>query len=402
MQKDIVMTRCDRSTASLRAAALVAALALLASACGTESQPAAAAPEERPIVLGPRDVAAATRTAISAGIVLTGSLNPYRQVDVRAQVPGVVGGMSVDRGESVRAGQVMATIEAAGIRSQAASADAQIAGAQSAVALARRQLESSEMLYERGAVSRLEFETARTQLEAAEAQLAATRAQAASARESAARTAIEAPIDGQISRRSVSEGEAVLPGQTLFTIVNTSLLELAGQAPVDEAARVKVGMPVEFTLDAYPDRTFRGSVARVDPTADPATRQVGVFVQLPNADHQLVGGLFATGRILTGSERQAIVVPEDALRSGGSSSYVWTIRDDAVTRTVVETGTRDRGRGLVEITSGLAEGAQVITGPGDIREGARVEIQLPRSRAVPPDPAATTSAAAEHRKGGRA
>jgi len=373
-----------------RMAAGVAITALLSVGCGQQPE-LAAEPEERPIVLGSRDVATATRTPISTGIVLTGSLNPYRQVDVRAQVPGVVTGVTVDRGDAVREGRVMAAIEARGIQSQAASAEAQVAGAQSNVALARRQLESAQMLFERGGVSELEYETAQTQLEAAEAQLAATRAQAASARETAARTSIEAPIAGQISRRSVSEGEAVQPGQTLFTIVDTTVLELAGQAPVDEAAHVRVGQPVEFTLDAYPDRMFRGSVARIDPTADPATRQVGVFVRLANGDRQLVGGLFATGRILTGLERDAVVVPEDAVRTSGDSSFVWTIRDDTVSRTSVEIGTRDRSRGLVEIVSGVDEGARVITGPGQMRDGARVELAASGAGPVVPGAAATTS-----------
>jgi multidrug efflux pump subunit AcrA (membrane-fusion protein) len=240
---------------------VVTLTALLVAACGAPAGPVVE-PEARAIVLGPRDVATATRTSMSSGIVLTGSLNPYRQVDVRVQVPGVVTAMQVDRGDPVREGQMMATIEAQGIRSQAASADAQIAGAQSNVALARRQLESAEMLFTRGAVSALDFQTAQSQLEAAEAQLAATRAQATGARESAARTVIEAPIAGQISRRSVSEGEAVQPGQTLFTIVNTSSLELAGQAPVEEAARVKVGQAVVPRIG----RTYRSGGGSGDPS----------------------------------------------------------------------------------------------------------------------------------------
>ena len=367
---------------TLHASAVLLATAL-AGACG-EGEPTVTATIERTVTLGSRDVATAERLTISSGIVLTGSLNPYQEVEVRAQVPGVVSGLRVDRGQSVRRGQRLATIEAQGIRSQAASADAQIAGAESNLALARRRFESAEMLFKREAVSELDYQTARSQLEAAEAQLAATRAQAASARENAARTTIEAPIGGQISSRSVSEGEAVQPGQTLFTVVNTEYLELAGQVPVDKSINVRVGQPVEFTLDAYPGQTFRGSVARIDPTADPGTRQVGVFVRLPNQSRRLVGGLFATGRILTGTEREAIAVPVDAIRGTADERFVWTVNNNVLRRVPVQIGDRDEAKGVVEVVSGLAAGATVVIGPGEMNEGARVTISSPQSGAPAP------------------
>jgi len=363
--------------------AAIAAALLVTSACGGAQAPPPP-PADTTLTLGPLDVARAERTTISSGIVLTGSLNPYQEVEVRAQVPGVVTDMRVDRGQPAKKGQQMATIQAQGIRSQAASADAQIAGAESNVSLARRRFESADMLFKRGAVAELDYEAAKSQLEAAEAQLAATRAQAAGSRESAARTTIEAPIDGDVSRRSVSEGEAVQPGQTLFTLVNTDYLELAGQVPVDAAVRVRVGQPVEFTLDAYPDQLFRGAVARIDPTADPATRQVGIFVRLPNQSRKLVGGLFATGRILTGSDRDAIVVPLDAVRGSGDARYVWAIEDGTLRRVPVELGIRDEAKGVVEVTSDLSAGTVVVIGPGEMREDARVTITSPQSGRLQP------------------
>lgn len=364
--------------ASRPGAGLLAVTALALAACGSEPAPPPAV--DHAVTLSPRDVATAERRVLGAGVVLTGSLNPYQEVEVRAQVPGVTGGLRVDRGQSVRKGQLLATIEAQGIRSQAASANAQIAGAESNLALARRRFESAEMLFKKQAVSELDFETARSQLEAAEAQLAATRAQAAGSRENAARTSIQAPLTGQVSRRHVSEGEAVQPGQTLFTLVNTAVLELAGQVPVDEAARLRVGMPVEFRLDAYPDREFRGSVARIDPTADPATRQIGVFVRLPNTNHALVGGLFATGRILTGSEREVVVVPVDAVRGAEGDRFVWKIDGQALVRTPVTTGARDDASGVIEISAGLDRGDIVVVGPGELREGLRVTVTAPAAR----------------------
>jgi RND family efflux transporter MFP subunit len=318
-------------------------------------------------------VVASTET-VEAGTVVTGTLEPYRVVDIRAQVPGVLTNLRVDRGDAVREGQTLARIEAQGIVGQAASARAAVASAEAAVALALRQLESARKLHGAGAMSEIEFRQAEAAYEASQAQLAAAKAQALGANESARRATVTAPISGEISRRPVSEGEAVNPGESLLTVVNSSILELAGQVPVDRAVGIRAGMPVEFTVDAYPARTFRGSVARVEPTADPSSRQVGVFVRLPNSDRSLVGGVFATGRILTGGDRSVVVVPTPSVRGTAESPFVWVIRDGAAVKSPVTTGARDERRGVVEVVAGLSGGETVIVAPGEITEGARVEV----------------------------
>src|SRR5690606_13763425 len=127
--------------------------------------------------------------------VLTGSLMPYRMVPVKAQVAGTVSEVRVDRGTRVRKGQVLATIDAEGIRGQAAAAEANLA-------LATQRLESARILHEAGAMSDIDFNAAKAGYEAA-------RAQAAAAAEQAVNTTIVAPIDGVVSVRQVETGEAV-------------------------------------------------------------------------------------------------------------------------------------------------------------------------------------------------
>ncbi len=329
---------------------------------------------EEVVVLGPRDVQPVQRAEINSTVVLTGSLDPYRVVEVRAQVPGTVTAIRVDEGDAVRQGQVMATIQAEGIRSQAAGARAGAAAAEANLALARQQLESARMLYEAGAMSEIDFRSAQAAYEAAVAQLAAAQAQAAGASETASRATITAPISGEVSERVVSQGEAVSPGQSLFTVVNSQILELQGQIPVEQATLVRPGQPVEFTVDAYPGRTFGGEVARVDPTADPATRQVGVYMRLANQDRGLVGGLFATGRIMLSTNETGLVVPTAAVRQAGAESFVWVVEDGRIERRPVTIGARDESRGVVGITQGLTGGEQVVVAPGELEEGMAVRL----------------------------
>jgi membrane fusion protein, multidrug efflux system len=320
------------------------------------------------------DVALAQVTSLSGGIVLTGTLNPERTVEVRAQIPGVVTRLAVDRGDPVGAGQLIAVIEAEGIRSAAAGAQAQIAAANAALALARQRLESAKKLYAKGAISQIDLQTAEAGFEAAQAQQAAALAQSAAAGESARRANVLSPLAGEVSNRMVSQGEAVNPGQPLVSVVNTLSLELAGQVPVQAAARVSRGQKVEFTLDAYPGQVFSGTVARVDPTADPATRQVGVYLRLPNPNRRIVGGVFARGLVITNAADSALAVPASAVRTENNGTYVWMIQGNRLTKRAVVTGATEPRTGLIEIVSGLAAGDRVLVAPGTVQEGTVVQF----------------------------
>jgi RND family efflux transporter MFP subunit len=362
-------------TMSMKRTAL-ATLALVA-ACGGDDAPArrdsaAGVAVAAPVVLGAQDIATATTRAISSAIVVSGNLDPADVVQVRAQIPGTVQGVRVDRGSTVRRGGVLAVIEAAGVRSQAAAARAQ-------ESVARQRLEASKRLYEAGAISAIEYQSAEASYEAA-------RAASAAASESASRATITSPINGVISARFVSGGEAVNPGAQLFTVVNAAELELAGRVGVQDAARVRAGQPVIFTLDAFPNQVFRGRVARVDPTADPGTRQVGVYVRLANPGNRIVGGQYARGRIETGATQNAVVIPEAAVTArSGTSAAVFVLTGNRVVRRAVTLGERDEATGLIAVVSGVQNGERVLLNPTpEIGDGTVVSIA---AETAPPDTA---------------
>ncbi|HEU4561588.1 MAG TPA: efflux RND transporter periplasmic adaptor subunit [Longimicrobium sp.] len=373
----VMKIELPRGRSIARAAVGTGMIALLAACGGSAPEEArgetpAAAPQ---LALAPTDVATATATELQGGVALTGSLEPYRVVEVKAQVPGVVQGLAVDRGSAVREGQVLARIEAQGIQSQAGGAAAQVAAAQAALAQANRQLESARTLRDAGAMSEISYRAAETQVAAARAQLAGARAAAAGAGEQAARTRVVAPFTGRVSARQVQSGEAVNVGAAIVTVVDSRQLELKGQVPVEQAAAVREGQPVEFTLNSQPGKTYSGTVSRVDPVADPGTRQVGVTLRLPNPDGGLIGGLFANGRVLTGTTRTAVTVPAAAVRTAGEESFVWVVKNGRAERRVITVGERDDARGVVAVAAGLSAGEQVVAVPGEIEEGARVTVR---------------------------
>ena len=375
---------------------LVRLLPLLAlgalAACGDSETAQGAVAEPQPVVLGAADVATARLASLQTGPTLTGSLQPADVVELKAQIAGTISDLRVDRGSSVREGQVLARIEAAGIRSQAAGARAAVAAAQANLAVARQQLEAARTLQAAGAMSEIDLRSAEAGYEAAEAQLAAARAQAASAGEAAGHATVRSPITGVVSARDIEEGESVSPGTELLTVVNSSRLELAGQVPVQQAAQVRVGQPVRFTLDAYPGRDFRGTVARMDPTADPSTRQVGIYVQMPNPGREIIGGQFARGRVL-GDTRETVVVPESAVRQEGQERYVFVIENGRIARRTVVVVGRDDATGEVGITSGVQAGEQVVSAAGaTIAPGTAVTVAADAAPSAPADAGAAGAA----------
>src|SRR5688572_5625959 len=357
---------------TIRAALLPGLLIGIAACNQGESQTAEEAP--RVVQLSETDVATAATSAVASSIVLTGSLQPALIVRINAQAPGNIMNIRVDRGVRVGAGQPLATITAAGIRGQAEGARAMVAAAEANLAVARQRLESARTLRQAGAMSALDFQAAEAAFKAAEAQVAAANAQAAGAVEAAQRATVTSPIAGVIGSRMVNDGEAVTPGQELFTVVQSSVLELSGQVPVDAASRIRQGQPVVFTLEAHPGSEYKGAVARIEPMANPDTRQVGVYLQMRNPGN-LIGGQFATGRILGERMDTAVVIPETAVSRNGAEATVLVIENNKVVRRGVTLGANNPGDGTIAILSGLKAGERVIArASAAIEEGATVQI----------------------------
>ena len=359
------------ATRTVYTALLVCCVSLWLTACGTKGPDAA--PAAVPIVLSARDVAVAVIADMGATITVSGSLDPADAVKVRAQAAGNIRGLSADRGSQVAKGDVLARIEARGVTSQAEGARAAVVSAEAGVSVAKQRLDATRMLLDAGATSQIELKVAQAGYDAAMAQLAVARVQVAATGEAASRTSIVAPLDGWVSERKVDEGEAVKSDDHVLTIVDTRMLELAGRIGALDAGRVRPGQAVTFMIDAAPGQGFSGTVARVDPVADPATRQVGVFVHLPNAERRVVAGQFARGRIHVGAAQRSVVVLAAAVRQGATDQYVLVVDGNTVHRRVVTTGARDDDTGMIAIVTGLKAGERVIVAGGaEIADGATV------------------------------
>jgi RND family efflux transporter MFP subunit len=357
------------------AGALVLLGALLSGACGGASPEAGTTPAAGSSVvqLAPEHVTKARLGRLSSGPIISGQLTPARQATVRAQVGGSLVELSVDRGHAVSAGQVVARIAARDLEAGHASAEAAVTSAQTALSVARSEADRTRALVTGGAVAARELEQAQNAVSVAEAQLAAATAHERSAWQQLDDTSVRAPFAGVVSARPASIGDVVAPGSEILTIIDPSSMRLEALVPSDQLADVTRGAAVTFTIRGVPG-TFTGTVDRLDSQADPVTRQVAVFVSLPNTGGALIAGLFGEGRIETAS-REGVIVPAGAVNETGVAPFVTRIRGGLAERVVVSLGVRQTETEEVEVLDGVAAGDVLIVGSAmGVAPGTRVAV----------------------------
>lgn len=345
----------------------------VAPACRGEEPP----PEPGPVEIAPENIAIARRTTIETGPYISGALRPQREAVLRAELAGQVAATYAEKGDIVSAGQLLARLEVAELRDAHASARRAVATAEQAATFARRNVRRAEVLYEAGGIALRDVEAARLELANAEAQLAEARSALAQVEERLADTEIRAPFDGRVAERHVGAGDVVQPGMDLFTVIDPTTMRLEAQLPADALGAARVGAPVRFRVRGYPELTFAGTVSRVGPAADSATRQIEVVVTIPNADGGLVAQLFADGRVES-EIREGIVIPEDAVDESGAAPSVLVVRGGRAVRVDIVLGLRDERAEIVEVTAGLVDGDTVLVGTARaVTEGTPVVVGRP-------------------------
>jgi membrane fusion protein (multidrug efflux system) len=190
-----------------------------------------------------------------------------------------------------------------------------------------------------------------------------------------------APLSGVVAKRHVQPGEKVAFDAPLLTVVDLAKMELQAMVPANDIPEISGGMAVELTIDGFGDRRFRGSVERINPTTEAGTRAILVFVQIPNPDAALKGGMFATGRIKLAAGTQVATLPSIAVRSEAGQTFVWTIDGGKVARRNVSIGRRDETTARVELKTVLPEGTQVLAARFDnLKDGLPAIIRPPASQ----------------------
>ena len=319
---------------------------------------------------------------IMNSITATGTIEPVTSVTVGTQVSGIVSKLYVDYNSVVKKGQVIAELDKTNLMSQLNTAKTQLATAQSQLNYQTTNFNRYKTLYQKGLVAADEYDNAKLSYTQAKEQVASAKEEVQRAQTNLGYATITSPIDGVVLSKSVEEGQTVAASFStpeLFKIAQ-DLTNMQVVADVDEAdiGDVKEGERVSFTVDAYPDDTFEGTVKQVRQEATTTNNVVTyeVVISAPNADLKLKPGLTANVTIYTAERKGVLSVQSKALRftpqketvgkmkivdqTGNAKNKVWTIEGNNIVAHKVNIGMTDGTN--TQILNGISAGTKVVTG----------------------------------------
>jgi membrane fusion protein (multidrug efflux system) len=360
----------------LRTSLIVLALASALAACGKHGPDAAKPDAAKPVQLlvSSADLMTVQSNALASGPVITGSIQPERRADLRAEVSAIVLQVLKENGDPVKRGDVLVKLDETSIRDSLMSAEEATRAATQAQEQSQRALERLKTLRASGMTSAQALDDAEVRRNSAQSEVSAARSRLAAARQQVGRTVVRAPFDGIVSDRKVSNGDTAAIGKELLKVIDPSSMRFEGKVSADKIAAVKVGQPVMFRVNGYGEQQFSGAVKRIDPSANDVTRQVEVLVGFTSPARPSVAGLYAEGRV-DAEVSDVLTLPESAIVKAGDRSFAWKLKGNALAKADLAVGTRDPRTGNYEIKGGLAAGDTVLRHPGSsLKDGQKVEM----------------------------
>jgi len=329
--------------------------------------------------------------ALEQALPLTGSLAPLTEANVKAKVAGELVAVTVREGESVKKGQILATIDLTEVEAKVAAREADVAAAKAQLVWAEKNRNQQRALLEKSFISQSAFDNIQSNYEVAVAKLRAAEADLVVARKSAGDAVLVAPFSGIVSLRHAQPGERVSLDAKVVSIVDLSRLQLEASVPPAAIGQVKVGQPINFRVEGFGEREFAGRIERINPSATAGTRSISVYATIDNSEGLLRGGMFAQGALTLSRIEKTLAVPASAVREEIGQTFVYAIVDGVVRRRNVKVGTPDTS-GRVQVFDGLAAGDRIVRANlGSLREGAVARLSGPQ----PDAPAAAASASAK-------
>jgi len=295
-------------------------------------------------------------------ISAVGSLRAVRGADLAAEIAGIVDWIGFDSGATVPAGAIL-------VKLRANDDPAKLAELQAAAELAATNLARDQKQLHAQAVSQATIDADESHLRAARAQVAAQQALMEE-------KILRAPFAGKLGLRQVDEGQYLPAGTTIVTLQALDPIFVDFYVPQQAIPSIAAGATVQVSLDAFPGRVFPAHITAVSPKLDAASRMAQVRAELPNADHALLPGMFATVSIDTGAVRTYMTIPNAAIVYNPYGSSVYVVSDSkpqTVRQAIVKTGAT-RGD-QVAVLDGLHDGDVVVTaGQLKLHRGSTVVV----------------------------
>ena len=361
--------------AALAVALLAAGIARALESRKAKQAAAALAAQPAPsiIELAPSDVITVKTVKLSQGLAISGALKAVNSAIIKARVPGELQGLTVREGDLVKAGQVVARVDATEYASRVRQAQEQADAARAQIDIAQRQFDNNRALVQQGFISKTALDTSSSNLVAAQANHKAAIASVEVARKSVDDTVLRSPISGIVSQRLAQPGERIGVDARVLEVVDLSRIELEAAISAADSVGVVVGQTAQLQIEGARQNVM-ATVVRINPSAQAGSRSVLVYLAIANPAG-LRQGLFAQGTLGT-AQQSVLAVPLSAVRTDKPAPYIQTVEGGKVTQRTVELGPRGDagGEAMVGIT-GVAENLAVIRGSvGALRAGTAVKF----------------------------
>jgi HlyD family secretion protein len=373
----------------------------------------------------PVQVTPVIRQSLTYSLVASGDISPLMQVELSPKVSGYLEKISVQIGDSVRQGQVIAQIDRAEFVQKVREVEAKVAQAkaaadeleagtrsedirqaeeavkqaQSRYDNAKTTRERMDALYSRQIISKKDFDNADTECAVCEAQLSSNQEKLKQLKEGARRevregsrakvmemeailaqeqirlqnTQIVAPFAGEIVRRNVDSGALISSSTPVVTLIHLETLKVVANVLEKDVSLVKPGMKAKILTEAYPEKPFEGTVVRINKALELATRTLQAEINIPNPGHLLKPGMFAKIEMILEEKPDALTVPKEAVLKSEGKEFVFTVEGNQAFRKPVLTGIERED--LIEIVEGVKEGDKIVVrGQESLRDRSTIRV----------------------------
>jgi len=351
---------------------------------------------KKPIEQPPQGVQAETvsyQRGDSADLRFSAVVMPDVEAPLAFRVPGYVVSLKQVRGQDgrmrdiaegdhVSRGSILVQIRTAEYQDKVHQFSSQAEAAEAAALKAKLDYERATRLFEAQSITKPEFDSAKAQFDATQAEVRAAHAGTSEAQVALRDTSLVAPFDGDIVKKSVDLGSFVGPGLTLFALANTDTVKITVGVPDTTVPSIKLGQPVQVTVDAFPDRTFGAHISRISSAADATTKNFEVEVAIPNREHLLKAGMIGSlqlASVALPEQKTSLLVPISAIvQSPGGNYGVFVVAQGNAAGEVAHMRAVQTGAVIgtdIAVVNGLASGDRIITtGANLLKDGQRVEV----------------------------
>ena len=349
------------------------------------------------VELAATDVVKAQVNELAQGLPISGSLKAANSAFVKARVAGELQGLTVREGDTVKAGQVIARVEATEYAARLQQAQDQADAAKTQIVIAQRQFDNNKALVEQGFISKTALDTSVATLNSAQASHRAALANVDVAKKAVADTVMRSPLSGVVSQRLAQPGERVGIDARVVEVIDLSRIELEASMSAADSLNIKVGQTAMLQIEGS-NTPVRSQVVRINPNAQTGSRNVLVYLSLATSNG-LRQGLFAQGKLGTATVT-ALTVPLTAVRTDKPSPYVQVVSNNAVKHVTVELlqrgdVTKNGNTESVVAVKGIPENTPVIAGAlGALREGTVIKFTQAAAPKVAAADTTTTAAPA--------